>query len=150
MPHNHSSDGNHHAERTRRGSRSGPGEQKHSEPAAIEIAAAADAIRSHLGEFHSKGVKAGLQMQTEMLGAFEEIGREWMACAASQAELAFELPTRLTDARTIPDAIEAYQAWLGEWLELRGEASRRLILDGQKIVNPGARYMASITPAPPL
>ena len=86
-------------------------------------------------------------MQTEMLGAIEEIGRDWVARATSHTELAFDLPNRLTDARTVLDAITAYQAWLDEWLELRGESGRRLILDGQKIVDSGARYMASIAPA---
>ena len=43
------------------------------------MAAAADAIRSQICEFRTKGIKAGLQMQTEMLGAIEEIGRDWVA-----------------------------------------------------------------------
>ena len=145
MPHNHSH--NQQAERSRRNSRSGHGDNGRSGQVSGEMAAAADAIRSQMGEFRSKGVKGALQMQTEMLGAFEEIGRDWMSGATSQAELAFSLANRLTDARTIPDAISAYQAWLGEWLELRGEVSRRLIIDGQKIVDPGARYFASIAPA---
>jgi hypothetical protein len=146
MPNDHSHNENNHAERTRRSSRSGQSEHKRSGPVGSEMAAVADAIRSQIGEFRSKSVKAGLQMQTEMLGAFEEIGRDWVACAASQTELALRLPNRLTAARTIPDAISAYQDWLGEWFELRGETNRRLILDGQKIVDPGTRYMASIAP----
>jgi hypothetical protein len=32
---------------------------------------------------------------------------------------------------------------------LRGEASRRLILDGQKFVNPGVRYVTRVVPAMP-
>ncbi|MBV1698847.1 MAG: hypothetical protein KGK33_15785 [Hyphomicrobiales bacterium] len=149
MPHNRSRNDTHHTEGTRRNSRSGFGDDNLSGPFGHDMLAAADAIRSPISDLRSTGVRAGLQMQTEMLGAFEEIGRDWMSCAASQAELAFELPSRLTEVRTVPDAIDAYQAWLGEWLALRGEASRRLILDGQKFVNPGVRYVTRVVPAMP-
>ena len=79
MPQTHSHNENHHAERSRRSSRSGHSDHKQAGPIASEMAAAADAIRSQICEFRTKGIKAGLQMQTEMLGAIEEIGRDWVA-----------------------------------------------------------------------
>jgi hypothetical protein len=99
------------------------------------------------GESGVRNVAAGLRVQTEMLGLLSEIGQEWFARATSEAELAFKLPNKLTAARSVPDAISAYQEWFGEWMNMRGEDSRRLISDGQRIVETGVRCLAGAAPA---
>jgi hypothetical protein len=108
---------------------------------------AAAAANAAFGETGARSVASGLRVQTEMLGLLSEIGQEWFARATSEAELAFKLPNKLTAARTVPDAISAYQEWFGEWMNMRGEDSRRLISDGQRIVETGVRCFAGATPA---
>lgn len=95
----------------------------------------------------AKNVKAGLRMQQELFDTFQDIGRDWFARATSEAELAFKLPSRLSNAQSVTNAFSAYHAWLSEWLSLRGEDSRRLISDGQKIVDAGVRCFANASPA---
>lgn len=112
-----------------------------------EKAAAAAAASSKFGEAGAKRLASGLRVQTEMFGLLSEIGQEWFARATSEAELAFKLPNKLTAARTVPDAISAYQEWLGEWMNMRGEDGRRLISDGQRIVETGVRCFAGTAPA---
>jgi hypothetical protein len=63
------------------------------------------------------------------------------------AELAFKLPNRLTSAQTVPDALSAYQKWLGEWLTLASEDGQHLISDGQKIVDKGVSCFAVASPS---
>jgi hypothetical protein len=94
----------------------------------------------------ARTVNAGLRMQRQMLDVFEDIGREWFTRATSKAELAFELPNKLTAAGSVPDAVFAYQAWLGEWMNMFGEDSRRFISDGQKIIDAGVRCFAATSP----
>jgi hypothetical protein len=108
---------------------------------------AAAAANAAFGETGARTAAAGLRVQTEMLGLLSEIGQEWFARATSEAELAFKLPNKLTSARTVPDAISAYQEWFGEWMNMRGEDSRRLISDGQRIVETGVRCFAGAAPA---
>jgi hypothetical protein len=108
---------------------------------------AAAAANAAFGETGARSVAAGLRVQTEMLGLLSEIGQEWFARATSEAELAFKLPNKLTAARSVPDAISAYQEWFGEWMSMRGEDSRRLISDGQRLVETGVRCFAGATPA---
>lgn len=112
-----------------------------------EIFAMADALRSQIGELRANNVKAGLQMQTEMFDTFHAVGRDWMARAASEAELALNLPNRLNGVRSVPDAISAYRGWLSEWLTLCGEDGRRLLSDSQRIADTGARCLASVARA---
>jgi hypothetical protein len=90
-------------------------------------------------------VKAGLRMQKEMFDTLQDISRDWVTRAASEAELACTLPGRLRDARSVPDALSAYQQWLREWLDLYGEDRRRLVADGQKVFTTGVRCLAGVS-----
>jgi hypothetical protein len=99
------------------------------------------------GDMAAWTVNAGLRMQRQMLDVFEDIGREWFTRATSKAELACKLPAKLTAAGSVPGAVFAYQEWLGEWMSLFGEDSRRFISDGQKIIDAGVRCFAETSPA---
>jgi hypothetical protein len=140
MPQNHSRTETNHAER----SRSASARATH---LGSEIFATADALRSQIGELRAKNVKASLRLQTEMFETFQAVSRDWVTRAASEAELALNLPNRLTKARSVPDAISAYQGWLNEWLTLCGEDGRSLFSDSQRIIDTGARCLASVTDA---
>lgn len=138
MRQNHSQSDNNHNGR----SRSSGAQGAH---LGSEILATADALRNQIGDLRAKNVKTGLRLQTEMFDALQAVGREWMTRATSEAELALNLSNRLTKARTVPDAISAYQGWLTDWLALCGEDGRSLFSDGQRIVDTSARCLASVT-----
>jgi hypothetical protein len=97
-------------------------------------------------EIGPRTVNAGLRMQQQMLDVFEDIGREWFTRATSKAELALKLPSKLTTAGTLPEAVFAYQEWLGEWMNVFNDDSRRIISDGQKIIDAGVRCFAETSP----
>jgi len=108
-------------------------------------ARASYAISAPLGQT-AAGVNAGLRVQKQMFDVFEGISREWVARAAAKAELACKLPNNLTAAGSIPDALSAYQEWLGEWLNTFGEDGRRVISDSQKILDTGMRCFIDVSP----
>jgi hypothetical protein len=95
-----------------------------------------------LGAMGAGGVMAGLRLQKEMFEVFSNIGREWVARATSEAELASRLPNKLTAAQSIPDVLSAYQEWLGEWMNRCGEDSYRIVTDSQRVINAGVRCLA--------
>jgi len=105
--------------------------------------AAAALTQARFTEMGARNVKAGLRIQKEMFDTLQDISRDWVARAASEAELACTLPNRLRDAHSVPDALSAYQEWLREWLALCGEDGRRFVSDSQKIVNTGVRCLSS-------
>jgi hypothetical protein len=108
---------------------------------------AAVAPELSFGEIGGRGFTTSLRLQREMFEVLSNIGREWFARAASQAELASRLPNKLTAARSVPDALSAYQEWLGECITMVGEDSYRFISDGQKIVNAGVRCVTESAPS---
>ena len=123
------------------------GESTRSERARGEKNSAFGTFSAPFGDIGARNITAGLRLQTEMLDLFSEMSREWLARATSETELAFRLPNRLTAARSVPDALSAYQQWLNEWMGMFGEDSRRLISDGRRLVDAGVRCFAEAAPA---
>jgi hypothetical protein len=111
-----------------------------------ENVAATEIFTTQIGDMGKRSISAGLRMQTEMLDALQLMSRDWVACTTSEAELAFNLPNRLAGARSIPEAITAYQQWLNEWLTMCSEDGRRLAADGQKFMTSGVRCLTSASP----
>jgi hypothetical protein len=91
------------------------------------------------GDLGARNVTAGLRLQKEMLGLLSDLGQDWFARVTAEAELALRLPNRLTAARSVSDAVTAYQEWLGEWMDRCSEDSQRLLSDGQRMVVTGTR-----------
>lgn len=108
-----------------------------------ENMAAAEIFTTQIGDLGTRSVHAGLRMQTEMFDVLQTISRDWVSCATSEAELALNLPNRLAGARSIPEAMTAYQEWLSEWLTLCNEDGRRLVADGQKFMTTGVRCLSA-------
>jgi hypothetical protein len=99
------------------------------------------------GESGTQSIKAGLRMQNEMAEVLQDIARGWFERATSKAELAFKLPNKLTAARSVPDALSAYQEWLGEWMNTFNEDSRRFLSDSRRVMDTGARCFTAASPA---
>ena len=121
-------------------------ESSRSEHFRSEKAGAAGVVNAQFAEMGVKSVTAGLRMQRELFETFQDISRDWFARATSEAELAFKLPRQLTNARSVPDALSAYQEWLNEWMSMRGEDGRRLVADGRKIMDTGVRCFTNTAP----
>ncbi len=139
MPQDHARTESHRAENFR-------SESTRSERSRGEKSARVEALNGPFGEKSAASVNAGLRMQKQMFEVFEVIGREWFARATSKAELAFKLPHKLTAANSVPDAVSAYQEWLGEWINMFGEDSRRFMSDSQKIMDTGVRCLTDSSP----
>jgi hypothetical protein len=107
----------------------------------------AAAAKLPFGEFGLKNIKTGLRMQKEMFDVVQDIGRDWVARASSEAEMVLTLPNRLKDARSPSDAMSAYGLWLSDWLRMCSEDGHRLVTDGQKIVDTSVRCFGGFSPA---
>jgi hypothetical protein len=96
---------------------------------------AVDTAGSALADFGTQSIKAALHRQAEMFDVLRDIGRDWFARAASEAELALKLPNKLSAAHTVPDALSAYQEWLSEWMAMCSEDGRRLLANSQRVMD---------------
>ena len=106
----------------------------------------AGATQALFGDMGPRNVKAALRLQTEMFEVLHDVGRNWLERAASDAELAFDLPNKLTSAQTVPAALSAYQEWLSEWMSRVSEDGRSFIADSQKIVDKSVSCFTVASP----
>lgn len=82
-------------------------------------------------------------MQKELFETFEGINRQWVSRIESEAKLASDFVSKLTAARSIPDAASAYQECATRQFEMFTEDSRRLLADSQKLVETSTRFFAA-------
>ena len=76
-----------------------------------------------------------IDMQKRFLGACEEMGRAWLARVKSETELWSDLANEIQGARSIPDALSAYQHGMARRLQMAVDDGRRLAEDSQNLVS---------------
>jgi hypothetical protein len=72
-------------------------------------------------KFGSERTEAMINMQKELLEAYEQASRTWLARVKSEADLWSELATKLAATRSVPDALGAYQECVTQRMQLAAE-----------------------------
>jgi|SRR5262245_53282148 len=85
-------------------------------------------------ELGKEQTEAMLKVQRELLDAYEQASRDWIARVKSEAVLWSELAYKLTGMRSVPEALEAYQAWIAQRMQMAADDGRRLTDEYQTIM----------------
>jgi hypothetical protein len=100
-------------------------------------------IQKQVAETEKKIDDAATDVQKEFLSTLEEISREVMSCAAAEVELGLKLSKNLNAARSLPDAMAAYEDWLSKEMNARSEDARRFMTNTQRLMNAGTRVFSN-------
>jgi hypothetical protein len=73
-------------------------------------------------------------MQGKLLEAYDGANRSWLYRVQSEAELWSELATKLTCARTMPEALSAFQECVAYRMQMAADDGTRLSEDVRKIM----------------
>jgi hypothetical protein len=92
-----------------------------------------------MGEAQTEAMMA---MQKDLVDAYEQISRAWLARLQSEAELWQELAAKVSGSRSVPDALGAYQQCVAQRMQIAADDGRRLLEDSQKIMGTVARSMS--------
>ncbi len=90
-----------------------------------------------------KRIEELFNANTDLVEKLEESNRQWFDRAQSEANLVSEFTSKLTAARSIPDALAACQEWGSRRFELMAEDGKHLAADTQKFMEAGARLLAT-------
>ena len=79
--------------------------------------------------------------QAQFLNKLEVTNQRWCERMQLEATLASEFASKLTMARSIPDAMTASQDWASRRLEMMAEDRDHLIADYQMFTEAGAHFL---------
>lgn len=98
-------------------------------------------VPAEVAEFSKKRLEALVEMQKELLETIGAMNQAWFERAKSEAELASELVSKLSDARSMPETANVCQECMGKKMDLLVDDGRRLFADSQKFIDIGARFL---------
>ena len=90
--------------------------------------------------------EAMLSMQNELLDAYDQSSRAWLARVKSEVELWSDLAKRLSASQSVPDVVGAYQQCVAQRMQMAAEDGRRLYDDCQKITQTITRSLSNGRP----
>ncbi len=76
---------------------------------------------------------AMLNLQREVLDAYEQASRAWLARVQSEVDLWSGLAAKLSSTRSVPEALEAYQKFVTQRMQMAAEDGQRLFDECRKI-----------------
>jgi len=79
----------------------------------------------------------------DLLDAYEHSSRVWLARVKSEADLWSELATKLSATRSMPEALDSYQRFVMQRMEMAAQDSRQLAEDCQDIARKMTRSLSA-------
>jgi len=87
------------------------------------------------------------ETQKDMFDTLMKMNQHWMTRAAAEAKSVTDLGSKLTSARSLPDAVQAYQQWMTERTKTLAEDSQHFMADCQKFMDGVTRSLPKGWPA---
>jgi predicted phage tail protein len=96
-----------------------------------------------LAEMTRKRIEAFANAQTELWERFQETNKHWLDRMQEEAKLASEFASKVSSARSIPDAMTACQDWGSHRLKMMTDDAMHALDDTQKILQAGAHLIGN-------
>jgi Phasin protein len=100
-------------------------------------------MRPEILDMARQKIESLLEVQKEMVHTLESINQDVFNRAKKEAELTAEFITKLTAARSVPDATTTYHEWASREMELLAADGRQLIVNGEKIMQASRRLFSN-------
>ena len=97
---------------------------------------------AHVARETKKRIEEFVNAQTEQLDKLQEANRLWLDSMQAKANLASEFASKLGSARSIPEALTAYQDWGQRRAEIMAEDTKHILDDTQDLMQMSAQLFA--------
>ena len=115
--------------------------QKESHAERTEKSSLPNLMPTEFAKLGKKRIEEFVNTQKELVEKLQEMNRQWFDRAQVEANLASELASKLTAARSIPDAMAAYQEWASRRFEIMAEDGKHLLADIQKFMEAATHLL---------
>jgi len=78
---------------------------------------------------------ATFKIQQDVLAAFEQTSRAWLARVQSEVELWSQLAQKLSTTHSVPEALNAYQESVTQRMQMAADDGKRMSSDCQEIMS---------------
>ena len=87
-----------------------------------------------------------LNVQKELIAAYEEAGRSWIERVKAEVDLWSNLAAKLSASDSAPDRMEACSETVAQRMKMAAEDGQRLLEEGQKIIGAVSHSMSASWP----
>jgi hypothetical protein len=94
-------------------------------------------------EIGKKRIENLVDAQRDLLNQVQETNRQWFDRMQSEAKVASDCASKVIGARSVPEAMTAYQEWANRQFEMTSEDAKHFFADGQKFIEASTRLMSS-------
>jgi Phasin protein len=82
-------------------------------------------------------------LQKELMEAYEQAGRSWLARVQSEVDLWSEMGKKLSATRSAPEAMQVYQECVTQRMRMAAEDGQKISEDCQKLTQKIARSLSN-------
>ena len=93
-------------------------------------------------------VEAALALQKELLEAYEQASRDWLARVQSEVALWAELGSKMATTRSVPEALQAYSECISQQMKMTAEDGQHLFNDWQQVTQKVTKSLGNGHMAP--
>jgi len=97
---------------------------------------------SELAALGKRRIGNFVRVQTELLDEIQEANRHWLDRFESEANLASEFAAKLSEARSMPDAMAVSRDWATQYFAMLAEDRKHLADDTRKFMATGAQLFS--------
>jgi hypothetical protein len=84
-----------------------------------------------------------INMQKELLAAYEQASRAWLARVKSEVDLWSEFAAKLGSTQSVPEILQTYQKCVAQRMQMAAKDGRQLFEECQKITQKIGRSMSN-------
>lgn len=108
-----------------------------------EKSVAPSLLPAGLAELGQKRVEAMMEAQKGLFDEIQDISQHLLDRAKSEGDLAGELVNKLTAARSVPEALSAWQQWGSRRMEIAAEDTQWALSNSFKLMETGTRLFSN-------
>jgi hypothetical protein len=90
-----------------------------------------------------KQIKQFSDAQSELFGLIQETNQHWLNGVQDQMKLASEYASKLSAARSIPDAMTTWQEWGSREVQIVADNTLHLLSDTQNVMQKSAHLLSN-------
>jgi predicted phage tail protein len=98
---------------------------------------------SHMFKMGKEQTDAMVNVQKELLDAYEQASRVWLARVQSEVDLWSNLANKLSATRSAPEALEAYREVVAQRMQMAADDGRRLFEECQNVTQKVTRSLSN-------